>query len=91
MEGKMDKMIKTYVNSTAEIIGDRTSDEIKYDEEVVAALNQGHTIEEALGNAGIKYPNEALKSNDSNIDDIKAHYEYLQEHNRIMTMLKRRG
>jgi hypothetical protein len=58
---------------------------------VVEALNQGHTIKEALTIAGEKYPGEAIKWDNGNIDDIATHYDYLKEHTRIMRMLQQQG
>jgi hypothetical protein len=85
----MDKTIKAYLDRAAEIIGDRTSSEIAHDDVVVEALNQGHTIKEALSTAGEKHPGEAIKLDNDNIADIAAHYEYLKEHTRIMRMLQK--
>ncbi len=85
----MDKTIKAYLDRAAEIIGDRTSSEIAYDDAVVEALNQGRTIKEALAVAGEKHPGEAIKWDDGNIGDIAAHYEYLKEHTGIMRMLQK--
>lgn len=85
----MDKTIKEYLDRAAEIIGDRTSSEIAYDDAVVEALNQGRTIKEALAVAGEKHPDEAIKWDNGNIGDIAAHYEYLKEHTRIMRMLQK--
>lgn len=85
----MDKTIKEYLDRAAEIIGDRTSSEIAYDDAVVEALNQGRTIKEALAVAGEKHPDEAIKWDNGNIGDIAAHYGYLKEHTRIMRMLQK--
>jgi hypothetical protein len=85
----MDKTIKAYLDRAAEIIGDRTSSEIAYDDAVVEALNQGRTIKEALAVAGEKHPSEAINLDNGNIGDIAAHYEYLKEHTRIIRMLQK--
>jgi hypothetical protein len=89
----MDNTIKAYLDRAAEIIGDRTSNEIAHDDAVVEELNRGRTIKEALAIAGEKHPDEAIKWDDSNIGDIAAHYEYLKEHTHIMRMVpkQRRG
>jgi hypothetical protein len=87
----VDKAIKTYLDRASEIIGHRTPGEIAHDDAVVEALNLGRTIEEALTIAGRKYPDEAIKWDDGNIDDIASHYDYLKEHARIMEMLGKRG
>jgi len=85
----MDKIIKAYLDRAAEIIGDRTSGAIAHDDAVVEALDQGHTIKEALAIAGEKHPDEAIKWDGGNIGDIAAHYEYLKEHSRITRMLQK--
>jgi hypothetical protein len=85
----MDKIIKAYLDRAVEIIGDRTSGEIAHDNTVVAALDQGHTIKEALAIAGEKHPDEAIKWDDANIGDIAAHYEYLRKHSRITRMVQK--
>jgi hypothetical protein len=85
----MDKIIKAYLDRAAEIIGDRASGAIAHDDTVVEALDQGHTIKEALAIAGENHPDEAIKWDDANIGDIAAHYEYLKEHRRITRMLQK--
>jgi hypothetical protein len=86
----MDRAIKEYLDRAAEIIGDRTPNEIAHDDAVVEALNQGHTIKEALSIAGEKHPGEAIEWQNGNIGDIAAHYEYLKEHTRIVEVLQKR-
>jgi hypothetical protein len=86
----MDKAIKAYLDRASELIGSRTSSETVYDDAVVEALNQGHTIKEALAIAGEKHPDEALQWDESNIAEIAAHYDYLKEHARITGMLRKR-
>ena len=86
----MDKTIKTYLDRASEIIGHRTPGETAHGDAVVEALNMGRTIKEALTIAGRKHPDEAIKWDDSNIDDIASHYDYLKEHARIMEMLRKR-
>ncbi|MEK6534761.1 MAG: hypothetical protein AABZ40_03775 [Thermodesulfobacteriota bacterium] len=85
----MDKITKEYLDRASEIIGERTKSEIFHDDAVVEALIQGRTIKEALSIAGTKYPNEAIKWDDSNIGDIEAHYDYLKEHANILKSLKK--
>lgn len=87
----MNKMTKAYLDRASEIIGERTESEILHDDAIVEALIQGRTIKEALSIAGTKYPGEAIKWDDGNIDDIAAHYDYLREHHDIMTSLKKQG
>ncbi len=61
-----------------------------HDDAVVEALNQGHTIKEALSIAGEKHPDEAIQWDESNLADIAAHYDYLKEHAHIIGLLGRR-
>jgi len=86
----MDKAIKAYLDRASEIIGHRPSSETAHDDIVVEALNQGHTIKEALAIAGEKHPEEALQWDESTTADIAAHYDYLKEHARIIGMLRKR-
>ena len=80
----MDTILKAYLDNAAEIIGHRSPSEIAYDDAVVDALRQGHSIKESLRIAGAKFPNEAIEWNDDNINDISAHYEYLRNHSDII-------
>jgi hypothetical protein len=86
----MDKALKAYLDRASELIGSRTPSETVYDDAVVEALNQGHTITKALAIAGEKHPDEALQCDESNIAEIAAHYDYLKEHARIIGMLSKR-
>ncbi|MFZ4537668.1 hypothetical protein [Propionivibrio sp.] len=81
--------MKAYIDQAAEIIGDRTSEEIAHDDAVVEALHQGRTIEEALAIAGEKHPEEKIDWDDGNVGDIGAHFEYLKEHSRIMKKFRK--
>ena len=80
------KLIKMYMQRAEQIIGKRTSAEIAHDDEVVACLEMGLTIEAALANAAQKHPSEALSWDASTIGDIAAHYDYLKEHARILKL-----
>jgi len=86
----MEKTLKAYLARASEIIGDRTSGEIAYDDAVVEALNQGRTIKEAIAIASGKHPDDALQWDEDNISDIAAHYEYLRQHMRIMRTIRTR-
>jgi hypothetical protein len=88
---EMKELIESYLKGTAEfssILEERTPGEGAYDNEVVAALRKGFSIEKALKLAGGKYPGEALRWDDETIKDIKAHYEYLLNHEDILEKLK---
>ncbi len=80
--------IRQYLKRSQEIIGKRTAAEEKYDNEVVKWLRVYGSITKALDKANKKYPNEALLYDDSNIDDIEAHYDYLKGHLEIVAALK---
>lgn len=69
-----------YLHSTEEITGDRTDAEEQYDAEVIQWLNKGAQIEKAIEKANQKYPEEALKVDETNVDAVAAHYDYLKEH-----------
>jgi len=75
-------------SSFEESLKERTPDEIAYDSVVIKELRKGRSIKKALRIAGKKYPNEALKYNDGNIDDIYAHYDYLLNHELIKAKIK---
>ena len=83
----MDDFIKGYLDRSDEIIGDRTPEEIAYDNEVIKQLRKGRDIKKALKMAARKYPSEALQWNEETIGDIAAHYEYLMEHEEITRKL----
>ena len=82
----------SYLKENAEfssMLEERTPGELAYDNEVVTALRRGLSIEKALKLAGEKYPSEALQMDEETIKDIKAHYEYLLNHEDILAKLKR--
>jgi hypothetical protein len=58
----------------------RSSAEVKYDDAVLTCLQAGKSIDESIKAANAKYPDEALQLNVNNLNDIKAHYEYLLNH-----------
>jgi hypothetical protein len=77
-------LIDQYLQRSHDTIGERTADEERYDNEVIKWLKKYGKIREAINKANKKYPNEALKYDDSNIDDIGSHYEYLMQHMEIV-------
>lgn len=77
-------LMEQYLRRSQEIIGNRTQSEVQYDDEVVKWLKKGVDIREAISQAGKKYPDEALKIDETNVDDVAAHYEYLMQHLEIM-------
>ena len=80
-------LIKQYLSRSKEIIGNRTQEEIRYDNEVLKWLRKSKKIKIAINKANEKYPKEALKIDDSNINDVANHYEYLMQHEKIMRKL----
>ena len=87
MGNEMKGLIDSYPKDTLEfssMLEERTAGEVAYDHEVVIALRRGLSIKRALEVAGEKYPDEALKWDDETVNDIKAHYEYLMNHEDIL-------
>jgi rubrerythrin len=87
----MKNLLDSYLKDTEEfsaMLGERTPGEVAYDEEVVGWLRKGLSIKKALKLAGEKYPTEALHWNEETIQDIKAHYEYLRNHQDIIARIK---
>jgi len=80
----MANILDEYLNMANNIIGDRTKDEERYDNEVVRWLRKGKGIKKAINKANQKYPEEALQVDENNIDDVAAHYDYLLEHYNII-------
>ena len=67
-----------------ELIGNRTKDEERYDKEVLRWLRKGKSIRKAINKANKKYPKEALSVDESNLNDVASHYDYLLEHENII-------
>lgn len=80
--------LEQYLERNQEIIGERTKEEEKYDNELVKCLRKTGDIKRAIKKANKKYPTESLKHDETNIDDISAHYHYLMEHMEIIRKLK---
>ncbi len=90
MGDEMKELIDSYLKDTVEfssMLGERTAGEVAYDNEMVIGLRRGLSIKRALELAGEKYPDDALKWDDETINDIKAHYEYLMNHEDILAKL----
>ena len=77
-------LLDHYLQRSQEIIGDRTREEIRYDQEVLRWLRKGKKIQKAIERANKKYPKEALEVNKKTINDVAAHYDYILEHENIM-------
>jgi hypothetical protein len=83
-------ILKEYLASAAEIIGERGPGEEEYDGEVIRCLEGGKPLKEAIAQANAKFPDEALVVEDALLPDLQAHYDYLREHERILRSLKGR-
>jgi hypothetical protein len=81
-------LLRQYLARADEIIGERTKDEIRYDNEVIRYLRRGKNITKAIAKANEKYPSEALAISEELLPDIHARYEYLLEHEEIMKKMK---
>lgn len=81
--------LREYLQRAANIIGERTAEEERYDREVLRWLEKGKPIKKALSKANEKYPNEALRVEETELGDVQAHYEYLLNHERVLRKLNR--
>lgn len=79
--------LKSYLDRSHDIIGERTPEEVAHDNEVIKQLRKGRNIKKALKMAARKYPSEALQWDEKSIGDIAVHYEYLMNHEEIMKKL----
>lgn len=84
-------LIDQYLRRSQEIIGSRTESEERYDNEVIKWLKKGMTIGKAINRANERYPDEALKLDKTNVDDVAAHYEYLMQHIEILQKVSKVG
>ena len=82
-------IIDQYLSRSKEIIGERSENEIRYDNEVLKWMRKGKKFKNAILKANKKYPKEALKVDRSNMIDVAEHYSYLLEHENIVKNLKR--
>lgn len=80
-----------YLSKAEEIAGARTTEEKRYDREVVRWLNRGKSIQKAVAKANEKFPAEALRLSPENLADVQAHYDYLAKHEAILRGLDGRG
>jgi hypothetical protein len=91
MKRGANELLDGYLESTAEfstMLNNRTPGEIAYDNEVVAGLRKGFAITKSLELAGEKYPIEALQWDENTIAEIKDHYEYLMNHQDILSKIE---
>lgn len=50
-------------------------------------MRKGKSINKAIARANEKYPTEALQIDDDTLGEVRAHYEYLAEHEAIIGKL----
>jgi hypothetical protein len=84
-------LINTYLQRAREIIGERSTSEIEYDNAVVAHLSAGLNIRKAIAAANRQYPEEALKPKAEHWGDLAARYQYMREHKAILHKLGMTG
>ncbi len=77
-------LLEQYLKNANEVIGDRTKDQVRYDNEVLRWLRKGKGILKAIKKANEKVPKEALEIDEHNVNDIAAHYEYQLAHDNVM-------
>jgi hypothetical protein len=83
--------INAYLQSAREIIGDRSQAEVDYDNSVVANLDRGMDIKQAIRAANQEHPEEALKPGADHWADLAARYQYIREHKAILKTLGMRN
>ncbi len=78
-----------YAETAERIIGQRTPAKIAYDDEVLRWRHiSGGDTRAGILKANQKFPEEALALDDSNFEEIEAHYSYLATHAEIVRNLK---
>ncbi len=78
-----------YFAGFEEELQQRTAGEVAYDNIIIQELSKGKSIKEALQIAGRMYPDEALQDSDETLEDIKAYYEFLLNHELIKKKIAR--
>jgi len=87
MEGTNMGFEGEYFDRADEVIGQRTSGEIKYDAEVLKWLRRGRSIRDAIKKANRHFPDEALKVSTENEADVEEHYRFQLQHEDIIGKL----
>jgi len=80
---------RKYAETAARIIGKRTPARIAYDDEVLRwrQITGGDTREGIL-KANLKFPSQALSTDESEMEGFNAYFEYLAVHAEIVRNLK---
>ena len=81
------KSINFYLERAGEIIGDRSQAEVDYDNAVVAHLATGKDIKTAIRSANQEYPEEAMRPDANQWQDLASRYDYILEHKAILKRL----
>jgi hypothetical protein len=79
--------INAYLERAREILGERSPEEIAYDNSVVAHLDRGMDIKRAIRAANQEHPEEALKPGADHWRDLASRYKYIMEHKAILKRL----
>ena len=86
-------ILEIYLQNNREFMADleaRSEDEKKYDDVILNELRKGKNVKQALKAGEIKYPDEAwAPRNKEEHCQIEEHYNYLLEHEKIMSKLKK--
>ncbi len=88
----MKELIEFYQEFSEEFeeeLRQRTPNEVAYDTVILQELYDGESIESALETAAETYPDEALEYTQDELGDIKAHYEFLLNHEIIKGKIAR--
>ena len=86
----MQNLLESYRESTREFsqtLAERSQGEVAFDNEVLAELRKGISIQKALEIAARKYPDEALQLDINTIGEVNDHYQYLKNHEHILAKL----
>ncbi|MBM3889617.1 MAG: hypothetical protein FJ388_10895 [Verrucomicrobia bacterium] len=82
------ELLREYLERSHQIIGDRTPEQIHYDDEVLRGMRRGLPVAKAIAEANQRFPSEALQVSEDQMADVEAHYRYLDEHEKIMAQMK---
>jgi hypothetical protein len=81
---RMNETTNAFLKRAREIIVERTSPEIEYDNTVIAGLAKGMNIQAAIVTANQKHPDEALKPKPDQWADLAVRYEYILQYDKIL-------
>lgn len=81
--------LKKYIETAAQVIGQRSAAQEAYDQEVLRWRHITHDLRAAIGKANEKYPALARTVSDDELPELDARYEYLRGHEQILRRLRR--